>query len=172
MAIAPEEESQVNLWPYVVLFVILYYVASVIVTAIESILDLSRYAGANFGIMIAAAVMPVRRFVLDHRRHFNPHEQRRFALLSLIASFAVDLALLLLVVALAGGLEIIAPFADELNTAHQEEGHVLPIIPNATIVMFLGLFALWYLALFAVLYFAAGVFSRFFSRRLAEKGKI
>ncbi|MGI9403026.1 MAG: ABZJ_00895 family protein [Hyphomicrobium sp.] len=161
MAIAAEDERQANLWPYVLQFGVLYIVASVVVTAIEYAFDLDTYAGANIGIMIASAIVPVRRFVLDHRRPFNRREQGRFALLALVAGFVVDLVHIALVILFAGELKEFLLLVDELSATTQDE----------VLVMAIGLIVM-YLLLFAVMYFLAEIFSRSFSKRLADKGKI
>ncbi len=60
-----------------------------------------------------------------------------------------------------GGLSDIWSFMHELNVTPQELALAI-----AMTLLFSGVVA------FAVLYFAAGMFSQWYSKRLAEKGKI
>ena len=160
MAIANADESQVGLRSYVVLFVILYLFATVVVTAIEYAFDLVAYAGTSIGIVFASAIMPVRRFVLDHHRPFSRREQCRFALLALIASAVVDLTLIVLVILFAGGLDDLLFLVDELGWNPEEEW---PVMAIAVIV--------GYFVLFALLYFLTGVASRFFQQNACREGQ-
>lgn len=96
-AIAAKDERQVNLWPYVAQFGVIYFVATVaaavVLEVIQHVFGLGTDFPVSIGTMIAAAVIPVRRFVLDHRRPFSRHEQLRFAFLALVAVLVVDLVL-------------------------------------------------------------------------------
>lgn len=73
----------------------------------------------------------------------------------------MDLTLIVLVILFAGGLDDLLFLVNELGWSPEEEW---PVMAIAVIV--------GYFVLFALLYLLTGVASRFFSRRLAEKGKI
>ena len=161
MATAAEDEKPVNLWPYVVQLNLVYIVATVVVGAIQYVVDLEPNIAIGIGILLASAVMPVRKFVLDHHRPFKRLEQLRFALLAFVAVVVVSIALIALATLFVGGLNDIWSFMHELNVTPQELALAI-----AMTLLFSGVVA------FAVLYFAAGMFSQWYSKRLAEKGKI
>lgn len=161
MAIAVEDENPVNLWPYVLRVSLVYIVATVVMGAFQYLVDLEPNIAIGIGILLASAVMPVRKFVLDHHRPFKRGEQLRFALLAFIAVLVVSIALIALTAWFVGGLKDIWSFMNELNATPQELA-----LAVAMTLLFSGLVA------FAVLYFAAGMFSRFYSKKLDEKGKI
>ncbi len=161
MATAAEDENPVNLWPYVLQVSLVYIVATVVVGAIQYVVDLEPNIAIGIGILLASAVMPVRNFVLDHHRPFKRREQLRFALLAFVAVLVVSIALIALATLFVGGLKNIWSFLNEVNATPQELALAI-----AMVLLFSGVVA------FAVLYFAAGMFSRWYSKRLAEKGKI
>jgi len=161
MATAAEDEKPVNLWPYVVQLNLVYIVATVVVGAIQYVVDLEPNIAIGIGILLASAVMPVRKFELDHHRPFKRREQLRFALLAFVAVVVVSIALIALATLFVGGLKDIWSFMNELNATPQELALAI-----ALVLLFSGVVA------FAVLYFAAGMFSQWYSKRLAEKGKI
>jgi small-conductance mechanosensitive channel len=131
------------------------------VGAIQYVVDLEPNIAIGIGILLASAVMPVRKFVLDHHRPFKRREQLRFALLAFVAVVVVSIALIALATLFVGGLKDIWSFMNELNATPQELALAI-----ALVLLFSGVVA------FAVLYFAAGMFSRWYSKSLAEKGKI
>jgi small-conductance mechanosensitive channel len=131
------------------------------VGAIQYVVDLEPNIAIGIGILLASAVMPVRKFVLDHHRPFKRREQLRFALLAFVAVVVVSIALIALATLFVGGLKDIWSFMNELNATPQELALAI-----ALVLLFSGVVA------FAVLYFAAGMFSQWYSKRLAEKGKI
>jgi len=161
MAIAAEDETQVNLWPYVAQFGVVYFVVTVVLGAIQYVVDLEPNIGIGIIVLLASVVMPVRMFVLDHLRPFSRREQLRFALLAFVAVLVVSFVLIALATLFAGGLKDIWSFMHELNATPQELALAI-----AMVLLFSGVVA------FAVLYFAAGMFSRWYSKRLTEMGKI
>jgi len=161
MAIAAEKDNPVNLWPYVLQLSLVYIIATIVVGAIQYVVDLEPNIAIGIGILLASAVMPVRKFVLDHHRPFKRREQLRFALLAFVAVLVVSIALIALAALFVGGLKNIWSFMNELNATPKELALAITMV-----LLFSGVVA------FAVLYFAAGMFSRWYSKRLSEQGKI
>ena len=161
MATAAKDDNPVNLWPYVLQLSLVYIIATVVVGAIQYVIDMEPNIAIGIGILLASAVMPIRKFVLDHHRPFKRGEQLRFAILAFIAVLVVSIALIALAAMSAGGLKNIWSFMNELNATPQELALAI-----AMVLLFSGVVA------FAILYFAAGMFSRWYKKRLAEEGKI
>ena len=161
MATAAEEDNPVNLWPYVLQLSLVYIIATVVVGAIQYVIDMEPNIAIGIGILLASAVMPIRKLVLDHHRPFKRGEQLRFAILAFVAVLVVSIALIALAAMSAGGLKNIWSFMNELNATPQELALAI-----AMVLLFSGVVA------FAILYFAAGMFSRWYKKRLAEEGKI
>ena len=162
-ALAIEDEKQVNLWPYVMLFGVIYFVGLAVVAAIDNVFDLFGNAsyGVNLAILFVSAGLAVRKFVLEHHRPFERREQLRFAFLAFVFVIVVDVVLVGLFVLIGGGFEEIAQEMNELSATLQEQVLVIAI---ALLVI--------YLVEFALLYFLSGTISRTLSKMLAEKGKI
>jgi small-conductance mechanosensitive channel len=161
MATAAEEDNPVNLWPYVLQLSLVYISATVVLGAIQYVVDMEPNIAIGIGILLASAVMPARTFVLDHHRPFKRSEQLRFASLAFVAVLVVSIALIALAALFAGGLKNIWSLMNELNATPQELAMAI-----AMVLLFSGVVA------FAVLYFAVGMFSRWYKKRLAEEGKI
>jgi len=161
MATAAEEDNPVNLWPYVLQLSLVYISATVVLGAIQYVVDMEPNIAIGIGILLASAVMPARTFVLDHHRPFKRSEQLRFAILAFVAVLVVSIALIALAALFAGGLKNIWSLMNELNATPQELAMAI-----AMVLLFSGVVA------FAVLYFAVGMFSRWYKKRLAEEGKI
>jgi len=161
MATAAEEDNPVNLWPYVLQLSLVYISATVVLGAIQYVVDMEPNIAIGIGILLASAVMPARTFVLDHHRPFKRSEQLRFAILAFVAVLVVSIALIALAALFAGGLKNIWSLMNELNATPQELALAI-----AMVLLFSGVVA------FAVLYFAVGMFSRWYKKRLAEEGKI
>ncbi len=64
MAIAAEDENPVNLWPYVLQVSLVYIVATVVVGAIQYLVNLEPNIAIGIGILLASSVMPVRNLSL------------------------------------------------------------------------------------------------------------
>jgi len=161
MATAAAEDNPVNLWPYVLQLSLVYISATVVLGAIQYVVDMEPNIAIGIGILLASAVMPARTFVLDHHRPFKRSEQLRFAILAFVAVLVVSIALIALAALFAGGLKNIWSLMNELNATPQELAMAI-----AMVLLFSGVVA------FAVLYFAVGMFSRWYKKRLAEEGKI
>ena len=161
MATAAEEDNPVNLWPYVLQLSLVYISATVVLGAIQYVVDMEPNIAIGIGILLASAVMPARTFVLDHHRPFKRSEQLRFAILAFVAVLVVSMALVALATLFAGGLKNIWSFMNELNATPQELALAITMM-----LLFSGVVA------FAAFYFAAGMFSQWYSKRFSERGKV
>lgn len=154
-------EKAVNLWPYIWQFTFFYLALSIAAGAVLFVLELDTNAGVNIAMVIASLVFPVRRFAIDHRRPFDKSEQLRFAFLTFVASLLVSLAILAAGATLILWIDASAPSIDELSALVGEYAWLIALVSLVTGLIY-----------FAVLYFTSGFFSRLFSKRLLEKGKV
>jgi hypothetical protein len=147
--------KDVALGPYVLQYGFAYLLASVAAKAVMQLLDLSSNPGVDIGLLVAALVVPVRRFVRDHARPFSPAEQLRFSLRAFAAALLVSVTLGLIAAILIVGSRQIPALLDQVLL--QLRGH-LPVIA--------AVLAISCLMSLAALYFASGLLARLFSKGL------
>jgi hypothetical protein len=152
-------ETEGRLRASLLMFGLAYLVLSALVTAVLVIFDIQANGGVAIGVLIAAAALAARTFVLDHRRALRRGEQLRFALLALGAVALITV----LQAAIAVPMAVTRSELPALITEAQ-----VWIAANTSMLAFV--IAVVVLVYFAILYFTSGWLSRWFAARLAASG--
>jgi hypothetical protein len=156
MTTADGSESGASLRPYLLQYALAYLVISVGAKSVLQVLNLGTNPGIDIGLLVAALVVPILRFVRDNGRPFSAAEQLRFALVAFLASLLISLALGSLAALIVVGSAQLPASISELTL--QSRGHFL---------LFMAALAISCLVSFAALYFASGFLARAFGKRLA-----
>jgi len=157
---AAASETEINLWPYVLQLNVAYVAGIVAYMLVIYLTGWSGNSGVNSGILVAATLLPMQRFVHDHRRALTKRERLRFAVLGLVTSTLLWLAVVALFAALIMGTQ----GATSLVSGLQYVG------PNYLTLMVV-VFVLGCIVSFAVLYFMSGILSRIFHKQLTRQPK-
>ncbi len=153
--------ESVNLWPALLQFSIAYLLLSALVTGLLIAFNIDSNTGLSIGLLMAAAIVGARKFVIDYERPMRRGEQVRFALWATAATMAVTLIQVAVVLPLyVSTAEMPQLIADGKSWAAANAG-LLAII--SLVVLLLTLL---------MLYVASGIFSRMFDKRRIASGKI
>ena len=154
-------EEKANLWPALLQFSVTYLALSAVVAAVLTFFDLNSNTGLSIGVLMGATGVAARKFVIDHHRALQRGEQLRFALLAIVVTMLLTLLQVAAVIVIFIKLEELPQLAAEAQAWAAD---------NTTLLVFIVVFVV--LLFFAVLYFAAGWFSRWFAKRLAATGSV
>lgn len=96
-------EQDVAMGNYIIKFILGYTIGLVLLSAIFHIFELEGNSGASIGVLIGVAIYVVGKFIQDHKRVPDKKEKSKLVWSSLVMSWLISIALLIVYVFVVDG---------------------------------------------------------------------